>query len=68
MDRTATANAGNGNANANRKRVITCLDCHYRVSSRDANGLVWNICSHPEHGGRSLPYLACGDFVEREGA
>ena len=42
------------------------MDCHYRQSSRDANGIVWNVCTHPDHSGAGLPYPGCDDFVERE--
>ena len=59
MDQIATARDGN-------QRVPTCMDCHYRQSSRDANGIVWNVCTHPDHSGAGLPYPGCDDFVERE--
>lgn len=62
MDQKATAIIRNGKE----ERNVTCLDCHYRVSSKDANGIVWNTCGHPDHRGCGLPYPRCDDFVERE--
>lgn len=44
----------------------TCMDCHYVVRAMGPMGLVWNICSHPDHRGGMLPFPRCDDFVEKE--
>lgn len=44
----------------------TCMDCQYHVRVKDATGLVWNICSHPDHRGGMLSFPRCDDFVDEE--
>lgn len=44
----------------------TCLDCHYVVKSRDAFGITWHSCSHPDHRDGRLPYPRCEDFTEKD--